>query len=160
MGTAIRVVGGSATGPTAIASYDAALADAGVHDYNLLTLSSVVPPDADIEVRDAAPDLGPIGGRLTVVQARATVEGTGRATAALGWARDGDRGAGVFYETGGEFDRTEARRRIERGLEHAGKIRTRNLGDGSVKAEDMVTNGASFATAVVVATYGKAEPIG
>jgi arginine decarboxylase len=159
MGPAIRVVAGSAAGPTAIASYDAALADAGVHDYNLCTLSSVVPSGADIEVRDTAPDLGPIGGRLTVVQARATVEGTGRATAALGWARDGDRGAGVFYETDGEFDRAEACRRIERGLDHAGEIRTRNLGERSIEVEDTVTNGASFATAVVIATYGEAEPI-
>jgi arginine decarboxylase len=160
MGTAIRVVAGSATGPTEIASYDAALADAGVHDYNLLTLSSVVPPDADIEVRDVAPDLGPVGGKLTIVQGRATVEGAGRATAALGWTRKGDRGAGVFYETGGEFDRVEARRRIERGLEHAGEIRTRDLGDTSVEVESEVTDGAPFATAVVIAAYGEAEPIG
>ncbi|MFB6228153.1 MAG: pyruvoyl-dependent arginine decarboxylase [Halobacteriales archaeon] len=159
MGTAIRVVAGSAGGPTAVASYDAALADAGVHEYNLLTLSSVVPPDAYIEVRDVAPDLGPVGGTLTVVQARATVEGTGRATAALGWTRRGDRGAGVFYETGGEFDPAEARRRIGRGLEHAREIRSRDLGDTSVEVESEVTDGASFATAVVVAVYGEAEPI-
>jgi arginine decarboxylase len=159
MGTPIRVVAGSASGPTAVASYDAALADAGVHDYNLRTLSSVVPSGVDVTVHDVAPDLGPVGGKLTVVQARATVEGTGRATAALGWAREGDRGAGVFYETGGEFDRAEARRRIGRGLEHAGEIRTRDLGDPSVEVESTVTNGASFATAVVIAAYGEAEPI-
>jgi arginine decarboxylase len=160
MGTPIRVVAGTATGPTAVASYDAALADAGVHNYNLLTLSSVVPPGADIEVRDAAPDLGPAGSRLTVVQARATVEGTGRATAALGWSREDERGPGVFYETGGEFDSTEARRRIERGLEHAREIRAWDLGGTSVEVASAVTDGASFVTAVVVAACGEAEPLG
>ena len=160
MGTPIRVVSGTATGPTAVASYDAALADAGVHNYNLLTLSSVVPPDAEIEVIEEAPDLGPVGGKLTVVQARATVEGTGRATAALGWVREEGRGPGVFYETGGEFDRTEARRRIRRGLEHAREIRAWGLGGSSVEVGSVATDGASFATAVVVAVYGEAEPIG
>ncbi|MEF8907067.1 MAG: pyruvoyl-dependent arginine decarboxylase, partial [Haloarculaceae archaeon] len=37
----IRVVWGSGTGPTGTAAYDAALAEAGVHDYNLVTVSSV-----------------------------------------------------------------------------------------------------------------------
>jgi len=159
MGTSIRVVSGTATGPTAVATYDAALADAGVHNYNLLTLSSVVPPGADIEVPDAVPEIGPVGGRLTVVQARATVEGTGQATAALGWTRESDRGPGVFYETGGEFDRTEARRRIRRGLEHARKIRAWELEGSRVEVESVATDGASFATAVVVAAYGDAESI-
>lgn len=160
MGTPIRVVAGTATGPTSVASYDGALADAGVHNYNLLTLSSVVPPEADIRIRDVAPDLGPAGSRLTVVQARATVEGTGRATAALGWTREDERGPGVFYETGGEFDRTEAHRRIEEGIEHAREIRTWDLGDTFVESASAVTDGASFVTAVVVAAYGEAEPLG
>jgi arginine decarboxylase len=159
MGTPIRVVSGTATGPTAVASYDGALADSGIHNYNLFTLSSVVPPGADIEVRDVAPEVGPVGGRLTVVQARATVGGTGRATAALGWARESDRGPGVFYETGGEFDRAEAHRRVEEGVEHAKEIRSWDLGDTSVESVSAVTDGASFVTGVVIATFGEAEPI-
>ncbi len=159
MGISIRIVSGTGLGPTAVASYDAALADAGVHNYNLLTLSSVLPSEAEIDVLDAAPDLGRPGGKLTVVQARATVEGTGRATAALGWTREAGHGPGVFYETGGEFDRTEARRRIGRGLDHAREIRTWDLDGSTVEVESVVTDGASFATAVVVAAYGGAEPI-
>jgi arginine decarboxylase len=160
MGPAIRVVAGTATGSTAVASYDAALAEAGLHNYNLLTLSSVVPPGAGIEVIEAAPDLGPVGGKLAVVQARATVEGTGRATAALGWTREEDRGPGVFYETGGEFDRTEARRRLGRGLEHARGIRGWDLDGFSVEVASAMTDGDPFVTAVVVAAYGEAEPVG
>jgi arginine decarboxylase len=160
MGVQVRVARGTATGPTAVASYDAALADAGVHNYNLVTVSSVLPEDADVEVVDDVPDLGPAGGALTVVQARATVEGTGQATAALGWTREAADGPGVFYEAGGEFDRTEARRRIRRGLEHAGEIRDWALSGSTVEVASVGTDGDSFATAVVVAAYGDAEPIG
>lgn len=70
----IRVVPGTGTGPTALAAYDAALADAGVHNYNLIRVSSVVPAESRIEVLDTAPDLGPAGNRLTVVEARTTTE--------------------------------------------------------------------------------------
>jgi arginine decarboxylase len=160
MSVQIRVLRGTATGPTAVASYDAALADAGVHNYNLLTVSSVVPAGAEVAAVEEAPDLGPAGGKLTVVQARATVEGTGRATAALGWTREAAEGPGVFYEAGGEFDRTEARRRIRRGLERAGEIRAWELGGSTVEAASVGTDGDSFATAVVLAAYGEAEPIG
>lgn len=160
MGVQIRVVRGTATGPTAVAAYDAALADAGVHNYNLVTLSSVVPRGATVTIVKDAPGLGPAGGKLTVVQGRATVEGTGRATAALGWTRDGDDGPGVFYEAGGEFDRPEARRRIRRGLDRAGEIRDWELSGSTVEVASVGTDGDSVATAVVVAVYGDAEPIG
>jgi len=36
----IRVVDGAGTGPTAVASYDAALAEASLHEYNLASAAS------------------------------------------------------------------------------------------------------------------------
>lgn len=90
----LRVVTGTGTGPTATAAYDAALLDAGVGNYNVVTVSSVVPPSAAVEVLDTAPDLGETGNRITVVQARAV----GRAAAAaLSWGRTAT-GEGLFYE--------------------------------------------------------------
>ena len=102
----IRVVWGVARGPTALSSYDAALATANVHDYNLVHISSVIPEEATVERTGTAPDLGSIGGKLTVVEAQATInlestreiDGTEReACAGLGWAQAAD-GRGVFYE--------------------------------------------------------------
>ncbi|PSQ58405.1 pyruvoyl-dependent arginine decarboxylase [Halobacteriales archaeon SW_7_71_33] len=118
---AIRVVSGTGTGPTTTAAYDAALLSAGVGNYNLVSVSSVVPPGATVEVDGTAPDLGAAGDRLTVVQARAVGD---RVAAALSWAR-GDDGRGLFYEgtvqgPGPEVDDEELRERAlreaERGL--------------------------------------------
>lgn len=39
---------GTGEGPTPLAAFDAALMDAGVANYNLLCLSSVIPPNARI----------------------------------------------------------------------------------------------------------------
>lgn len=90
----VRVVAGTGTGPTPTAAYDAALLDAGVGNYNLVTVSSVVPSGATLETLETAPDVGEVGDRLTVVQARAV--GT-RVAAALAWART-ETGEGLFYE--------------------------------------------------------------
>ncbi|MFC6754235.1 pyruvoyl-dependent arginine decarboxylase, partial [Halorubrum tibetense] len=69
----IHVAGGVGVADTAMASYDSALADANLHNYNLVAVSSVVPADAAVTRVERAPDLGPAGNRLTVVEARRTV---------------------------------------------------------------------------------------
>ena len=51
----IRVVWGSATGPTKMASYDAALAEAGVENYNLVSVSSVIPFNVPVEAVSSFP---------------------------------------------------------------------------------------------------------
>lgn len=65
----IHVAAGVGRGPTELSAFDAALADAGVGDYNLVTVSSVVPADGTVRVVDRVPESGPAGGRLTVVRA-------------------------------------------------------------------------------------------
>lgn len=151
----IRVVAGSATGPTAIAAYDAALADAGAHNYNLSHVSSVIPPRSTVEQLDTAPDLGPVGGKLTVVEARATTE-TDRVCAGLGWTVD-ETGRGLFYEATGTDDET-VRDSLAAGLESG-----RDLREWSFTDERMVTErtepGDNYATAVVLGIYGESEPI-
>jgi len=82
----IRVVFGRGTGPTEVAAYDAALAAANLHNYNLSPLSSVVPPGATVRhVGTAPPELGRIGDRVYAVEASAV--GEDRAVAALAWGR-------------------------------------------------------------------------
>lgn len=155
----IRVAWGRATGPTAMASYDAALAAAGVHEYNLVSVSSVVPAGAAVEAVGTAPDLGPVGDRLFVVQGHRTVppDADEPSVAGLGWVR-GDDGAGVFYETDGR-DAERVRETIRAGLDHGASLR----GWSPVERE-IVLRGAeprpdAHATAVVLAAYGRSEPI-
>jgi arginine decarboxylase len=155
----IRVAWGTATGPTATASYDRALAEANVHNFNLVTVSSVIPADAALEVVETAPDLGAVGDRLTVVQGRAT-HGPGEAGAAgIGWARS-ESGRGIFYEADGP-DEATVRERIERGLEAGKELRDWHWlpeDAGAVVAEAEADPDA-YATAVVIAAYGESRPI-
>jgi arginine decarboxylase len=132
----VRIVWGSATGPTALGSYDAALAAANVHEYNLRRVSSVLPAETVVESVGTAPDLGAIGGALTVVESRRTVERTDERAcgptdesgstdpivcAGLGWTQ-AESGRGIVYEATG-IDPTGVHERIEAGLESGTALR-------------------------------------
>lgn len=152
----IRIVRGSATAPTEMASYDAALAEANVHNYNLTHVSSVIPAGASVEFADTAPDLGSIGDGLTVVEARAT-SADHRVSAALAWARS-EGGPGLFYEAAGEESPEETRERAEVGIAAGMDLREWSF-DGAESAVTRIEPDAGFATALVLAVYGEGRPI-
>lgn len=100
----IRVSSGTGTGRTTIAAFDAALMMAGVGDFNLIGLSSVVPPGSRIlEVDGGAQLRGGHGDALYCVYARAHASLPGHeAWAGLAWSRrDDGSGAGLFVEHAG-----------------------------------------------------------
>ncbi|WP_276252475.1 pyruvoyl-dependent arginine decarboxylase [Halomontanus rarus] len=155
----IRIVWGSASAPTKMASYDAALAEAGICNYNLVSVSSVIPADVDVEAVGTAPDLGPAGERLTVVEARATTAGPGRVSAALSWVQSADGGPGLFYETAGEMDSADVRTRVREGLAAGQELREWEFGQPADRIETREAKSGRYTTAVVLAVYGESEPI-
>lgn len=102
----IVVASGVGEGPTHIAAFDAALFDAGVANYNLIQLSSIIPPGCVVErARYETPD-AEYGRRLYVVMTRCHAHQPGAmAWAGVGWAqeRPGD-GRGLFVELHGESE--------------------------------------------------------
>jgi arginine decarboxylase len=152
----VRVVWGTGTGPTALASYDAALADAGVHDYNLVTVSSVVPAGATVEAVGTASDLGPAGDRLTAVEARATAAGPEQVVAGLGWATGAS--AGIVYEAT-DGDEGAVREELLTGLAAGTALRDRDFGEPTVRTVAAGADAGEYATAVVLAVYGGSEAV-
>jgi arginine decarboxylase len=95
----VAVVAGVGEGRTTLSAFDAALFVCGVHNYNLLALSSVIPPAAHVCPRDRyVPAVDEHGHRLYVVKAEMRSAQEGAVIAAgLGWLQWGD-GRGVFVE--------------------------------------------------------------
>lgn len=155
----IRIVSGTGTGPTELAAYDAALAAAGVANYNLVTVSSVVPDSVPIEVSETAPDLGPIGHQLTVVEARAVSAEPGTVSAVLGWSRREPEGPGLFYEASGEAPADDLSERVRRGLTAGFERRQWERSEASLVTETAESDGDRFTAAVALAVYGTAQPI-
>lgn len=95
----VFLVSGVGRHPVAVASFEHALRDAGVEPYNFVSVSSILPPDAElVEPHEGIESLSP-GQVVHAVLGRDTVtEGT--ATAAVGVARP-DEGHGYFVERSG-----------------------------------------------------------
>lgn len=96
----ISVASGIGRGPTKLSAFDSALRAAGVHNFNLICLSSVVPPRSKVQVLPGpvSPE-GDWGDRLYVVMAHERVEGPGaQAWAGIGWVQEAGSGRGLFVE--------------------------------------------------------------
>ncbi len=158
MNTTIYVASGVGRGPTEIAAYDAALAEINLHNYNLVTVSSIVPDRASIQQVEAAPDLGPAGNRLFAVQSKA-VAAPGDETliaAGLGWAIGS--GPGLFYEATGS-DTESVRAELETGLTAGVSLRPWSCPDRGHEISVAAPARDQHVVAVVLAAYGDSEPM-
>ena len=155
----IHVAAGVGIAPTSMAAYDAALADANLHNYNLVVVSSVVPAEASVEQVDRVPDLGPAGNRLTVVQAETSAgpdTDRDRIAAGLGWATG--PGPGLFYEVTGT-DPDDVADGIRTGLDAGAQLRDWDLQNRDWLVESAEPRADAHTCVVVVAAYGESEPV-
>lgn len=100
-GVDITIRAASGTGRTTLSAFDHALLGAGVANFNLLLLSSVIPPASTVQVLDgrSAPLDGTHGDRLyCVLAAGYAVERGQEVWAGLGWVVDEESGRGLFVE--------------------------------------------------------------
>lgn len=115
-GLTIRVSRGTGTGSTRLAAFDAALRSAGVADFNLVRLSSVIPPFASVVTTDRDEQIaGGHGDVLLCVYADAYSSTPGEsAWAGVTWAQNHDPALGGLFAEHSGWSRTD----VERELEH------------------------------------------
>ena len=156
MNTTIHVASGVGVGPTKLAAYDAALADSNLHNYNLVTVSSVIPETATVVPVDRAPDLGPAGNRLFVVQSEMiSPPGADKSiVAGLGWVTG--EGPGLFYEASGH-DKTIVQQTLEDGLQAGGELREWTFTDQSFEIRSIDPDPGQYTVVVCLAAYGDSE---
>lgn len=131
----IHLANGIGSGPTTLAAFDSALNHAGIANYNLLRLSSVIPPKTEIvEHDDTIPAEimpGGWGDRLYVVMAeQRTATPNTEAWAGVGWVQEKESGKGLFVEHEGGSER-KVRRDIEQSLNAL--MATRNVDFGEIQ---------------------------
>lgn len=127
----IQVSSAVKEGTTQLGAFDAALNATGVADRNLIRLSSVIPPNSEIECIDGAiPNLiGGWGDRLYVVYAeQRTSKQNEEAWAGIGWVQDTTDGKGLFVEHEGTSE-VQVRQDIENSLKDLMKTRGVDFGE-------------------------------
>ncbi len=113
MGLEIYVTTGTGHGRTELAAFDRALYEAGIGNYNLLVLSSVIPIGATIVRKQWHRDDAQWGHKLYAVLAEQRQDAVGKeAWAGLGWVQSDEDGRGLFVEHHGG-----SRRQVEDDIE-------------------------------------------
>lgn len=104
----ITVRSATGTGQTPLSAFDDALHQAGVGDLNLIALSSVVPPYAEVVVGDHGRFEAAHGDRLYCVLSTANSELRGEsAWAGIGWTHRGAEGGFFVEHHGGSRESVE-----------------------------------------------------
>ena len=149
---AITVASATGEGPTPLAAFDAALHGAGIANYNLIVLSSVIPPNAILKRGVFGSREDEYGDRLYVVMARCFASEPGTAAwSGLGWMQEERTGRGLFVELHGDEER-KVTQAISDTLEAMRS--TREISYGPVETEIVgITCRSQPVCAVVVAVY-------
>jgi len=126
----IKVTKGTGEGLTELAAFDKALQDAGISNYNLIYLSSVIPHGYVPVIERPTLDISEFGHRLYVVMASQTESRIGKdAWAGIGWVMaEDDKKGGLFVEHHGESEE-EVKDLITKSLASMKSHRTEKYGE-------------------------------
>ena len=158
----ITLTSGIGTGSTLLSAFDAALYDCGINNYNLLALSSVIPPQTDIVKEKYITPENEYGDRLYVVSAGERCDIPGKFIgAAIGWYQREDNG-GLFVEhetTGNSREEVEHKLRSDviNSLKDLCKIRQYPCSEEDIHMELKSTQVQNSPTCVQVMAVYKAE---
>jgi len=125
----IQISKGVGDGPTELAAFDQALVKAGVANFNLIYLSSVLPPGSEISVPDKPTrPTGAWGDRLYIVIAQMrTIQRNQEVWSGIGWMQDAKTKQGLLVEHEGHNE-AEVRADIENSLNGLAKNRRQEFG--------------------------------
>lgn len=146
----IDVVWGCGEGNTPLGSFDRALSKAGLHNYNLVKISSIIPPNSKVKKSGSLEKDWRVGELVGAVISRYTsTDSEKKIVSGLGWsvAEEG----GIFMEVKGR-EREECEERVLSSLEDSMKLRDWNW---HTKFETKIVEHIvdQTASALVVAVY-------
>lgn len=111
----IDIVWGKSEGKTLLSAFDKSLQQAGIHNFNLIPLSSVIPKDSVVEEVGKTHLGKPVGDILHVVMASLGSKKSNTViSAGLGWVQT-EQG-GLFIESKGEFSKEDCEKEMRDGL--------------------------------------------
>lgn len=150
----IIITQGIGEGPTELSAFDSALYKAGISNYNLIRLSSIIPQGSIIREDRYVTKSDEFGYKAYIVSAESIVSEKGNiACAGLGWIRRKD-GAGLFVEHYGNSVK-EVQRLINTSLEHMRLQRKEQYGD--IKSKISEIECVEFPVCAVVCAVYKIE---
>ncbi len=148
----IFVTFGIGEGSTKLAAFDRALYDAGIGNYNLIKLSSVIPPGSEVIAKKVNWNEKEIGDKLYVVLGEGYEDREGKEVwVGMGWIREKDIGKGVFMEKAGST-KEEVEKFIKDSLNSLKDYRGEGYGEIEIQTANIKCQGKPVC-AIVCAVY-------
>lgn len=95
----IKVLKSSGIGKTKKTAYDDALKNVNLHNYNIITLSSVIPPGSNIDITESFHCNFSVGDVIYAVQSKNFSSTNGSTIASgLAWCMEKNENGGIFLE--------------------------------------------------------------
>ncbi len=159
----IYVTTGKGYGKTLISAFDSALKTAGVYNYNLIQLSSIIPPKSVIIVKKYKASPQDYGHRLYIVKAEYRSRESGKYIgAAIGWYQLADgRGVFVEHEEIGETKeavKSNLKQEVKNSLKDLCKFRKYPVIERKMKSKINIIQVNDLAACVQVIAVFKSEP--
>ena len=148
---------GTGIAQTDVDAFDDALISCGIGNYNLIRLSSVIPPNSEVVEVDIVPnDFGEWGDRLYVVYAYGSTAKKNQETwAGIGWVIVKENGGGLFIEHTAN-SKKECERLIKQSLNKMCEERGVSLNDFGYEQSlvgSKCTDNGKTTSALVAAVY-------
>lgn len=145
----IDVVWGKSEGKTLLSAFDRALVKAGIHNFNLIPLSSVIPPKSVIHETRTYKSSRRIGEIMyVVISSLSSPKSNALISAGLGWVQTQE--GGLLIESKGEFNREECEEEIRVGLTEMMEARGWS---GEIKMKVITHKVKEMANVTVAAVY-------
>ncbi|MFX1511985.1 MAG: pyruvoyl-dependent arginine decarboxylase [Promethearchaeota archaeon] len=151
----IFVVKGTGFGSTKKSAFDDALKSAGIENFNLIPLSSVIPPDTELEVIEKYPKTIVPGTMQPVVMACVSSNVPDQnISAGVGWRISKENNGGIFVEVSNTEKLEVTKKELELGVKEISEHRNWVWRDkGQFVLEETIVPEGKAASIVVVAVY-------
>lgn len=145
----IDIVWGESEGKTLLSAFDRALLNAGIHNFNLIPLSSVIPPQSVIHETGTYTSSDRVGEILyVVISSLSSHKSNVLISAGLGWVLTQE--GRLLIESKGEFSREECEEEIMVGLTEMMEVREWS---GEIKMKVITHKVKEIANVTVAAVY-------
>ena len=144
------VTSGRATSPISdLNAFDLALKNAGIAQCNLVSVSSVLPP----ECKETKLKQMPIGSITHAVVARMNTEGEANIGAGIAWAWEKDRKYGIVAEAHGYMDQKALEETLKWKIREMAKIREIELDKINYQTETLKVPANNYGCVIATLIY-------
>lgn len=158
----IYITSGQGEGKTPLSAFDKALQNAGVSNYNLIILSSIIPKNSTIVLQKFETDPNEYGHKLYIVKGEMRSRESGKYIgAAVGWYQLPDgRGIFVEHETSGDTEeivKSSLKKEVTDSLTDTCNFRSYPIKDDSFKMQMSIMKVKDTPASVLVLAVYQSE---